>query len=132
MPAHYSHVLQPLDLGVFNSLKNRYRNLLNAKQTKSLEESSIVIKRLFLECYRITMLEGLSKRNIQSGWKAGGLWPINMTKPLMSRHLIKNNNSPAVQSGPQTPITPLSASGATLEDYGYVVNPVTTSRKQGS
>jgi hypothetical protein len=73
LPAHCSHILQPLDLAIFSSLKNQCRDLLNARQYEGLEESSVVSKRLLLECYRLARVEALSERNIRSGWKAGGL-----------------------------------------------------------
>lgn len=73
LPAHCSHVLQPLDLSIFGPLKQRYRTLLERRQHEGLEESSIVGKRLFLECYHQSRLEALSERDIKSGWKAGGL-----------------------------------------------------------
>jgi len=41
--------------------------LLNARQAKGLEESSVIGKRFFLECYRLARLKGLSKRNIDLG-----------------------------------------------------------------
>jgi len=53
LPAHCSHILQSLDLGVFSSLKQRYRSLLSTRQAQGLEESSVVRKLLFLESYRL-------------------------------------------------------------------------------
>jgi 4-hydroxybenzoate polyprenyltransferase len=118
-----------LDLSVFSPLKNRYRDLLNARQSEGLEESSVVGKRLFLECYQLARLEGLSERNICAGWKAGGLWPVNMSKPLMSRHLVANNGAPKPRNGPITTLGPLTARGATLEDYRHVVHGLSTPKK---
>lgn len=129
LPAHCSHVLQPLDLAIFSSLKNRYRDLLNNRQSEGLEESSVIGKRLFLECYRLARVEALSERNIRSGWKAGGLWPVNMSKPLMSRHLLSNNDGFGQNNGPDIIQQPLTAKGATLEDYGHVVHNISTPKK---
>jgi hypothetical protein len=94
-----------------------------------IEESSVVGKRVFLECYHIARLEALTERNIRSGWRAGGLWPVNMSKPLMSRHLVKNNSAPNALNTPITPIEPLSARGARLEHYGHTVPYISTPRK---
>ena len=122
LPAHCSHVLQPLDLGVFSSLKNAYRRLLYSRMVEGLDESSVTGKRLFLECYRLAREEGMSIRNIRSGWKATGLWPVNMSKPLLSPFLMANSNARDAVSTPNAPYTPsepMISRGATLEDYGH-------------
>ncbi len=45
-------------------------------------------KRGFLECYSKARQRGLNEKNVLVGWKAIGLWPINHTKPLMSRLVL--------------------------------------------
>jgi hypothetical protein len=52
-------------------------------------DNNAVGKRNFLEYYRKARLIGLTESNIRAGWKGSGLWPINMTKPLMNRLLAK-------------------------------------------
>ena len=42
-------------------------------------------KRGFLECYSKIRQRGLNEKNVLAGWKVTGLWPINRTKPLISR-----------------------------------------------
>ena len=99
---------------------------------KGLDESSVTGKRLFLECYRLAREEGLSIRNIRAGWKATGLWPVNISKPLISPLLMANNNAQDIISGPNTPYTPLepmTTQGATLEDYGHTQGVISTPRK---
>jgi hypothetical protein len=49
LPAHTSHVLQPLDLGVFALLKSRYRSQIAA--LASLDDVSPVKKQRFITCY---------------------------------------------------------------------------------
>jgi hypothetical protein len=71
LPPHSSHVLQPLDLGVFSSLKGYYRRELS--NLALLTDSSPVGKRNFLLCYHKARLEALVEKNIQSGWRATGL-----------------------------------------------------------
>ncbi|KAI4750748.1 hypothetical protein E4T52_16693 [Aureobasidium sp. EXF-3400] len=51
LPAHTSHVLQPLDLGVFAPLKSRYRAQIAA--LASLDDASPVKKQRFLEKRRL-------------------------------------------------------------------------------
>jgi len=50
-------------------------------------------KRSFLKYYFKARQYGLNEKNILAGWKAIGLWPINRTKPLMSR-LVFNTAKP--------------------------------------
>jgi 4-hydroxybenzoate polyprenyltransferase len=94
LPPHTSHVLQPLDLAVFSSLKAAYRKELNI--LVNLTDSTAIGKRGFLECYRRAREAGLTGKNICSGWKATGLWPVTMAKPLLSPLLLENSNKPAI------------------------------------
>jgi hypothetical protein len=89
LPPHTSHVLQPLDLGVFSSLKRTYR--IRIGQLHQWEDTTIVGKRQFLKTYQLSRVNGLSASNIKSGWKATGLWPVSMSKPLMSPLLLENS-----------------------------------------
>ena len=82
LPAHCSHVLQPLDLGCFSSLKMAYRALIG--EYVALSDSTQVGKQQFLEFYAKARETGLRKENIRSGWRATGLWPVNINKPLTS------------------------------------------------
>ena len=86
LPAHTSHVLQPLDLGCFSSLKTAYRRLVNDYIT--LSDITRVGKAKFLEFYATARQTGLRKSNILSGWKAIGLWPKSLHKPLRSRWVV--------------------------------------------
>jgi hypothetical protein len=81
LPAHTSHVLQPLDLGCFSSLKAVYRRQVG--EHMALTDETRVGKARFLEFYTNARQIGLSKANIQSGWRAIGLYPRNVNKPLL-------------------------------------------------
>ena len=86
LPAHTSHVLQPLDLGCFSSLKTAYRKQIGDFNT--LTDETRIGKARFLEFYSKARQIGLSKVNIQSGWRATGLYPKNVHKPLGSRWVV--------------------------------------------
>lgn len=58
----------------------------------AIDDTSVVGKRAFLECYHQARYVALTEANIKAGWRATGLWPLSMTKPLMSRLLLKNSN----------------------------------------
>ena len=68
LPAHTSHILQPLDLSVFSSLKRSYRKELG--YLNILTDSSPLGKQNFLLCYQKARKEALTISNIKSGWKA--------------------------------------------------------------
>jgi len=86
LPAHTSHVLQPLDLGCFSSLKTIYRRLMN--EHMALSDTTRIGKAAFLEFYARAREIGLRERNICSRWKATGLWPKSIHKPLRSRWVV--------------------------------------------
>jgi len=92
LPAHTSHVLQPLDLSCFSALKRAYRTRLERLLADAYCDSSVAGKRAFLECYRLARSEAFTESNIKAGWMATGLWPINMAKPLRSKLLLRNSN----------------------------------------
>lgn len=102
---HTSRILQLLDLLIFSSLKNTYRKKLN--QLDLLSDSTPIGKRNFLSCYYKTRIEGLTLQNITAGWKASGLWPKNITKPLISRLLLKNSNNEVLLSNSEVNYNPL-------------------------
>ena len=79
---HASHVLQPLDLSVFSPLKTTYRRGIN--DLTVMTDCAPIGKRPFLRCYTQARKDAITERNIRSGWKASGLWLVNLDKPLMS------------------------------------------------
>jgi len=91
LPPHTSHVLQPLDLSVFAPLKRAYRKELG--YLSLLTDSTPIGKRNFLGCYQKARKSALISTNIKLGWKATGLWPTSMSKPLISRLLLENSNT---------------------------------------
>ena len=91
LPAHTSHVLQPLDLSVFSPLKHAYRKHLNNINTWA--ESTVVGKQIMLDCILRARREAVTAQNARARWKATGLWPVSMAKPLMSRLLLENSKS---------------------------------------
>ncbi|KAL8318152.1 hypothetical protein RB597_001529 [Gaeumannomyces tritici] len=90
LPAHSSHVLQPLDLGVFSPVKQAYRRGIDAQAQFCC--STVVGKRVFLTEYKAAREKGITSANIKAGWAASGLWPVRISKPLMSRLLLENSN----------------------------------------
>ena len=60
-----------------------------------LNDSSLIRKQNFIKCYKEAREDALTPANCRQGWSASGLWPVRMSKPLMSRLLLENSNKPA-------------------------------------
>ena len=80
LPAHCSHGLQPLDNGVFNATKAAYRKEL--QKLTCLTDSAPVDKVNFIRAYAKAREVGMTTKNILSGWRVTGNWPISRSKAL--------------------------------------------------
>jgi hypothetical protein len=80
LPAHCSHGLQPLDNGAFNASKASYGKEL--EKLLSLTDSAPVDKVNFIRTYAKARTVGMTKKNILSGWRVTGNWPISRRKAL--------------------------------------------------
>ena len=92
LPAHASHVLQPLDLALFSVVKLSYRNAISA--LSALEDAIPIKKERFITLYNLAREEGLSERVIRAGWKATRLVPFNMEKVLNSSQINRRLSTP--------------------------------------
>jgi hypothetical protein len=102
LPAHTSHILQPLDLSCFSILKRNYRNELSL--VASLVEEGPTAKATFLRCYYKARAAAFTEEHIKSGWRGSGLWPINIQKPLSSPYVIPDEEeAQAAEEGNSTP-----------------------------
>jgi hypothetical protein len=72
MPAHSSHLLQPLDVGCFAPLKKAY-----GRQAEDLMRNKIthITKTEFLPCLIAAHNASITKSNIQGGFRGAGLVP---------------------------------------------------------
>ncbi len=77
-------------MSIFSPLKAAYRKELYL--LSSLIDSTPIGKRNFLLCYQKAREASLTVENIKASWKATGLWPLTMDKPLISRLLLENSN----------------------------------------
>jgi DDE superfamily endonuclease len=96
LPPHTSHVLQPLDLSIFAPLKRAYRKQLGFLSL--LNDFIPLGKQNFLACYRKARISSLIATNIKAGWRALGLWLVQVSKPLINRLLLENSNKPIKQA----------------------------------
>jgi len=80
LPSHCSYGLQLLDNSVFNASKAAYRKEL--EKLALLTDSTPVDKVNFIRAYAKARETGMTKRNILSGWRVTGNWPISRSKAL--------------------------------------------------
>src|SRR5580700_4263727 len=91
LPAHCSHGLQPLDNRVFNTIKVAYRKELD--KLASLTDSARVDKVNFIRAYTKAREIGMTKKNVLSGWRVTGNWPISRAKALRHPEIQEDRDS---------------------------------------
>jgi hypothetical protein len=74
MPAHSSHLLQPLDIGCFAVLKRSYGSLVDQKMRLSVNH---IDKLDFLAAYPQARIDAFKPDTIRNSFKAAGLVPLN-------------------------------------------------------
>jgi len=79
LPAHTSHFLQPLDVGLFSPLKKALSNELDPLLRM---EISRVRKFEWLKAYIYARNHAFTKSNVLGGWRGAGLFPLNPKKVL--------------------------------------------------
>ncbi|KAI0995965.1 hypothetical protein K3495_g12216 [Podosphaera aphanis] len=82
LPAHTSHILQPLDLAPFSAVKSKYRQEIQA--LASIDDAASVKKERSITSSNKSRIESLSGREIRAGWRASGLCPYNPELVLQS------------------------------------------------
>ena len=96
LPAHSSHVTQPLDVGCFAPLKEYFRSTL--ADFNGEEFGIVATKQNFMVSYCEARPKAFSRQNVLSAWRGSGLWPTNINKVL---------NNPFVQAAaPTSPKAP--------------------------
>ncbi|OBS20562.1 hypothetical protein FPOA_06920 [Fusarium poae] len=100
LDGHGSHAT-PLDNGVFNALKAAYRREL--ERFASLTDSAPMDKVNFIRAYAKARRVGMTKKNILSGWRVTGNWPISRAKALRHPEIQQDrpNGSPRVTPEPR-------------------------------
>ena len=105
LPAHSTHRLQPLDVGLFAPLATYYTNGLNDLMAKSFGMVRIS-KRAFWSVFLPAWQNAFSEQNIMSAFRKTGIWPYNPT-PMLKTITPPEAVLPASQS-PKTPMTCLT------------------------
>ena len=96
LPPHCSHILQPLDVGVFSAFKRAY-----SKETDQVSQlsSQRISRREWMQMFIRARQRAVVSDNILSGWRGAGLMPSDPSKVL--DRLPSETTFPALK--PRTP-----------------------------
>jgi hypothetical protein len=91
MPAHSSHLLQPLDVGCFSPLKTAY-----GRQAENLMRNRIthITKLEFLPCFIRAYNAAITPSNIQGGFRGAGLVPFDPERVISALDVQLRTLSP--------------------------------------
>jgi hypothetical protein len=106
MPAHASHLLQPLDVGCFPVLKKAYRGLIGEEMRNGVNS---IDKDDFLQIYPIARKATFKASTIQNSFRGAGLVPLNANHVLEKLNICVESVSPLL---PDHFLRPTSSSSA--------------------
>ena len=104
LPPHTSHILQPLDLSCFSTVKSQYRTQITA--LSRLNDSSSIKKQQFISFYQNARTKRLTSNTIQSGFRSAGIVPFDPEKVLRG-HFVTNQPIEEETELPRRPQTPI-------------------------
>jgi hypothetical protein len=99
LPAHSSHVLQPLDLLVFSVVKRFYQQQIQT--LLYLDDAAPVKKERFITAYYAAREGAITKRVVRAGWAASGISPLNIDWVVNSSQVSQRPITPPRQNQPQ-------------------------------
>ena len=82
---HASHIMQPLDLCLFSSLKAQWKQAVHAWQVENPGEN--VSKKTFATVFKVTWQKSTTVENAVKGFAESGLFPLNADKVMASAKL---------------------------------------------
>jgi hypothetical protein len=121
LPVHSSHLLQPLDVGVFSVLKRLYGTAVENRIRIGLHH---VDKNDFLAMLIPVRIQSYTIQNIKSGFSHAGIVPFNPEKVLSQLQIVIREATPA----PSRPSTSSSKNWSPRTPY----NPRTLERQAKS
>ena len=110
MPAHSSHLLQPLDIGCFAVLKRAYGRMVETKMRNGINH---IDKLDFLEAYPFARIEAFKSETIKNSFGAAGLVPFEPERVILKLNIRLRTPTPPASRGsdssrnftPKTPFT---------------------------
>ena len=113
LPPHTTHLLQPLDVGIFAPLATAYKNGIH--RITSLGANYKIDKCDFLSIYQQARKEAITPINVKKAWAATGLSPF---KPELIVQQFSHSAQYSVEIRPTTPpeatITKIGPSGFSI------------------
>ena len=91
MPAHSSHLLQPLDVGCFATIKRSYGRLV---ENQARTGHNHIDKLDFLAAYPQARIETFKPETIRNSFAAAGLVPINADRVLSKLNILLHTPTP--------------------------------------
>lgn len=85
MPAHSSHLLQPLDVACFSPLKRAYGDMISGL---ARNRTHYISKETFLPAFKAAFERTFTKENIQAGFRGAGLVPHNPQAVLLKLDVV--------------------------------------------
>ena len=95
LPAHSSHVLQPLDLSVFLVVKRFYRQQIH--ELSHLDDAAPVKKERFITAYHVARERAITERVIRARWATAGICPLNIKRVVNSSQVAQRAATPPRQ-----------------------------------
>ena len=88
LPAHTTHMLQPLDVGVFKSLKLKFS--VACKKYLSSHPGQVITTDILASLLAQTWPESVTPVNVMSGFRKCGIYPLNPGE-ISDRQLVPSN-----------------------------------------
>jgi hypothetical protein len=104
LPAHSTHLLQPLDIGVFQPFKHWHQVFLHTEVRYGALEFSKVD---FLAAFQKIHNKTFKKKTILSAWAKAGLFPFNPAIVEEKMSVLEAGNSLTAPERPKTPPNPV-------------------------
>jgi hypothetical protein len=95
MPAHSSHLLQPLDVGCFAPLKKAYGNQINELMHNGI---NYITKLKFLPAFRAAFNTLITSDNIRRGFRGTGLVSDDPEAVLSKLNVKLRTPTPVVEA----------------------------------
>lgn len=86
IPSHSSHIMQPLDLGIFSALKEYYHQATMGFGFFSA--SGPYNKQRFVKAYKQASKRAFSDRNIHTGFRISGIEPFDPDRPFRNPKMV--------------------------------------------
>ena len=112
LPPNTTHVLQPLDVGVFGPVKSTWRRVL--KLYKIRTRASNVTKEIFPSLIKQLWEKPISPDHLKNGFKSTGLFPFNSTvisSDLLAPSLLLTTSPSTPPPGSRSPDIQINAIG---------------------